>query len=155
MREAARLAPSNAEYQFQLGKAAGAANKLDEALAAFKECVRLDPGFARAWYNLALVHDHANRTDDAIAAYRHAERLNPLDPDIPYAAATLYERIHRFKDAREAAAAARGAKFNRITSRRWNCFGNCRGKSEGDAAWSVDAFQVYRTHLDTPGKPGG
>ncbi|HNQ73152.1 MAG TPA: multiheme c-type cytochrome [Verrucomicrobiota bacterium] len=103
---ACRLAPTNAEYRFQLALALNEHGQPAAARDALAETVKLNPQWARAWYNLGLADAAQNHLDAALTALWRAESLTPHAAEIPYARATVLVRMGREEEARAAAARA-------------------------------------------------
>jgi len=76
--EAARKArPADGRAAYFLGNALAANNRIEEALAAWRDAVRLDPSNALAQRNLAQALASLGRDQEAEAAYRRAIELWP------------------------------------------------------------------------------
>jgi len=64
-----------------LGTALGAADRSEEAIAAFNESVAIKPDYGAAWYNLANLHardgDHRRAIEVYEIALEHAPKLVP------------------------------------------------------------------------------
>jgi YaiO family outer membrane protein len=73
LRSAAAAEPANADARLQLGLALMAADRLDEAEAAFRETLRLAPAYDDARIGLARL---ARRRGDVAAARAELERVN-------------------------------------------------------------------------------
>ncbi len=73
---AAAVEPANADVRLQLGLALLAADRLDEAEAAFRETLRLAPAYDDARIGLARL---ARRRGDVAAARAELERVNPAN----------------------------------------------------------------------------
>jgi tetratricopeptide (TPR) repeat protein len=82
LRQAARLAPQQADICIALGTALALAQESDAARAAFEQAVRYAPDNAEARRNLATFHLHAN---EAAAAIEHYRQALVLCPDAPHA----------------------------------------------------------------------
>src|SRR6185436_19573571 len=64
--------PQEPEFHNNLGLALAAADRHDEAIAAFRRALAVKPDHATAWNNLGLVLNAARRLPEAIAAFREA-----------------------------------------------------------------------------------
>src|SRR5579862_1385197 len=64
-------------YHSNLGACYRAMNRLDEAIASFREAVRLEPTFVGARYNLAMALEAAGSIDEAIAEYHQVLLIDP------------------------------------------------------------------------------
>ena len=83
--EADQRAPS-VEGSLMRGRAAMAARRYPEAIAAFQRAVALHSGLFAGWYNLARAYDDAGNRADARRASARARALRPGDPrlaDLP------------------------------------------------------------------------
>jgi len=88
-------------------------DKLEEAVAAYREAIALDAEYADAWQGLALAYNDLGRHDDAIAA---AKRLCELTPDDVLAHTTLsrmYQAAGMVPEAESAGAKARMLDWKR------------------------------------------
>ncbi len=103
LQAAARLEPTNPEYQYSLGLGWNELGETSNTVRCLREAVRLQPAFSRAWYNLGLALDSSGLTEEALDALAHAKATNQNDPEAPYAAATILARLGRWKEARREA----------------------------------------------------
>ena len=56
--------------------------KIEEAIAAFREAIRLKPEWAEAHFNLGRIVKEAGKDDEAEAEFAEAKRLKPdIDDD--------------------------------------------------------------------------
>ena len=88
-------------------------DKLEEAVAAYRDAIALDAEYADAWQGLALAYNDLGRHDDAIAA---AKRLCELTPDDVLAHTTLsrmYQAAGMVPEAESAGAKARMLDWKR------------------------------------------
>ena len=99
MREAARIAPGNAEVQTELGLAEAAARDLVAAERAFREAIRLSSGFTPAFLELALLLENLNRVDDLDALLAEAEARGDGGGEIAFVKAWSLRRQGRFDEA--------------------------------------------------------
>jgi tetratricopeptide (TPR) repeat protein len=74
--------PASPVMQFELGRSYAAADRLADALAAFKHAVRLDAGFADGWRELAAQQYLADNTLEGDAAYLTYSRLAQDPPEL-------------------------------------------------------------------------
>jgi tetratricopeptide (TPR) repeat protein len=100
---AARLEPTNAEYQYSLGLGWNELGQTSNTVRCLRAAVRLQPAFSRAWYNLGLALDSTGLTEGALDALAHAKATDQTDPEAPYATATILARSGRWKEARREA----------------------------------------------------
>jgi tetratricopeptide (TPR) repeat protein len=70
MAQAVDLAPNDAVMQFEYGNALVAANRRDDAIAAYQRAVQLEPYWAEPYMRLGIVFDNAGRPAEALFAYR-------------------------------------------------------------------------------------
>jgi tetratricopeptide (TPR) repeat protein len=103
MREAARIAPGNADVQTELGLAEAGARDLVAAEQAFREAIRLSPGFTPAFLELALLLEDLNRLEDLTALLAEAESRCVGDGEIGFVKAWLLRRQNRFDEALQVA----------------------------------------------------
>ncbi|TMA54581.1 MAG: tetratricopeptide repeat protein [Deltaproteobacteria bacterium] len=88
-------------------------DKLEAAVAAYREAIALDAEYADAWQGLALVYNDLGRHDEAIAA---AKRLCELTPEDVLAHTTLsrmYQAAGMVPEAETAGAKARMLDWKR------------------------------------------
>lgn len=103
LQAAARLEPTNAEYQFSLALGWNELGQTSDTVRCLREAVRLQPAFSRAWYNLGLALNSTGLTEQALDALAHAEASNHKDPEAPYASATILAGLGKWKEARREA----------------------------------------------------
>jgi Tfp pilus assembly protein PilF len=73
---ALRLAPTNAEIHYNLGKGLRDHGRFEGAIASFKTAVTHRPNFAAAWHELGnLLADQGNLADASIALARAAPHI--------------------------------------------------------------------------------
>jgi protein O-GlcNAc transferase len=88
--------PSQARYQFALGRAHKLGAQLPEAIAAYQQSIRLDAGYAEAHVSLGIALKHSGDVDAAIRCYERAIALRPdlsvAHVNLAYARAALAER---------------------------------------------------------------
>ena len=70
--------PSNATYQYWLGRLDYDAGQYDAAIRRLRLVATGNPEFPRAFDNLGLCYEALNQPEQAIVAYREAVRLNRL-----------------------------------------------------------------------------
>lgn len=76
LEEALKIAPSNVEARYHLGRVRYQQNRFEEAIAAFREVLRLDPSNVKAEDNLGLSLEAKNQMEEAQAAYEKAIELD-------------------------------------------------------------------------------
>lgn len=77
LRQAATLAPSSPELQFNLAVTCGRLGRLDDAVAVYRRAVALKPDFAVAHYNLGTALKDLRRLDEAADSLGRAVALQP------------------------------------------------------------------------------
>jgi Tfp pilus assembly protein PilF len=70
MAQAVDLAPNDAVMQFEYGNALVAANRRDDAIAAYQRAVQLEPYWAEPYMRLGIAFDNAGQPAEALFAYR-------------------------------------------------------------------------------------
>lgn len=70
MAQAVELAPNDAVMQFEYGNALVAANRRDDAIAAYQRAVQLEPYWAEPYMRLGIAFDNAGQVAEAVFAYR-------------------------------------------------------------------------------------
>jgi tetratricopeptide (TPR) repeat protein len=68
--------PNNLEARYYLGRVRYQQNRLDEAIAAFREVLQHDPANVKAEDNLGLCLEGKNQVDQAVEAYQNAIALD-------------------------------------------------------------------------------
>ncbi|MGO8677583.1 MAG: tetratricopeptide repeat protein [Limisphaerales bacterium] len=95
-------APGNrtqAQRAFDEGLRAQSANRLPEALQAYRRAVQLDPAFFEADYNLGLVATAARNWPTALAAYENALAIKPDSANARYNFALVLRQANHVADA--------------------------------------------------------
>jgi Flp pilus assembly protein TadD len=92
--------------QADLGMALLAAQRPNDALAAFRRACDLDRGSARAHCGLGLVFQRLGRWSEAAEAFRKTEELAPYDPVGPMNLAMVLRTLGEHGQARQALARA-------------------------------------------------
>jgi tetratricopeptide (TPR) repeat protein len=87
---------------FDRGLAAMAAERFEDAQAAFEEARKLRPGNALVHFHLAQIHEHRREIEPAIANLRRAIAINPREPRFYFRLALLQTQLQRFHDAEQA-----------------------------------------------------
>src|SRR6185503_13485360 len=82
--------PTNSEHHVELGMAYFHAERLDEAMAAFRQAILLDPSAANAYNGIGRVYYHTGPAQAAIEAYEQAIALDPHYIDPYYGLGILY-----------------------------------------------------------------
>jgi len=94
--EAARLQPSNANIQHDLGLACLELGRLAEAVAALQAAVASNPGYGDAYFRLGIALEKMSDIGGAIAAYDRATQLLPSLAEGWFRAGALVETLgHR------------------------------------------------------------
>ncbi len=89
-----RLAPANADLQFNLGYVYDRQGKGEQAIACFNQAVQLKPKLDRAWYGMGLAHAALGRHDEAAKALEEAARLQPMNTHAWYALGMAHHHLH-------------------------------------------------------------
>jgi tetratricopeptide (TPR) repeat protein len=122
LREAARLDPSNATIQHDLGLACLEAGALPEAVAAFQRAIASKPRYTDAHFRLGIALEKAGDARGAVAAYDRATELLPSLTEAWYrAGALVYTMGHPAEAAgcfRRAAATGPKTSFGRLGAAR-------------------------------------
>lgn len=77
---------------FAQGMQAQEANRLSEAIQAYRTATQLDAGFFEAYYNLGLAASEARNARAALSAYEYALAVRPDSPDARYNFALLLKQ---------------------------------------------------------------
>ncbi len=91
--------PHNARARVALGNALLARNRIDDAIAAYREAVGIRPDLADAQCALGMGLAKKGALDEAVAAYREALRLDPNHPQAHYNLANVLGRQGKTDDA--------------------------------------------------------
>lgn len=91
--------PHNARAHVALGNALLARNRVDKAIAAYREAVGIRPDLADAQCALGMGLAKKGALDEAVAAYREALRLDPNLPQAHYNLANALGRQGKTDDA--------------------------------------------------------
>jgi Flp pilus assembly protein TadD len=71
--------PADARARYSLGFSLAAEDRIEEAIAQYREALRLDPGYASAHNDLGIALEGEGRSHEAAAHYAEAVRLAPDD----------------------------------------------------------------------------
>jgi len=74
---AVRFDPTNAQYNYALGKKYFEQKKYPQARASFEQAVKSNPQFETAFFNLGMTHKVMNENDAALTAFSKAAALKP------------------------------------------------------------------------------
>jgi tetratricopeptide (TPR) repeat protein len=122
LREAARLEPSDALIQHDLGLACLEVGLVPEAIAALRRAVAIDPRYADACFRLGIALEKLGDYRSAIAAYERATTVQPQLTEAWFrAGALLYTMGHRSAAIgcfRRAAASGPRTGFGRLGAAR-------------------------------------
>ena len=86
----ARLQPTNAAAQFNLGTALSLNDRLPEAADALRQALALRPDYPQAHNNLGSLLLHQGRTEEACTHFREALRLDPANAEAHRNLATVH-----------------------------------------------------------------
>ncbi|MFV3077644.1 tetratricopeptide repeat protein [Niveispirillum fermenti] len=93
LRRAARLMPSRADIQHDLGLLLRQDDRIDEAIACQRRALSLEPGLLAAWMGLGNALLEKGDTGAALAALRLAASLSPGTPEIWFNLGNLRYRL--------------------------------------------------------------
>ena len=99
MRQALRLAPSDAEAHSNLGSTLNDLAQFEEAESSCREAIRLKPVLAEAHSNLGTALKGRGRTSEAIESYSEALRLRPGDAQTHYNLGSALQAVGRLGEA--------------------------------------------------------
>ena len=136
-----------AKAAFDRGEAALAANKLDEATAAYQEAVKATPGYAPALNGLGSALFKQKKADEAIAQFRAATEA---DPSFKLAWFNLGYATRKSSDF--AAAAAAYEKYTALDTKDPDGFYGLAESYKG-AGQNEKAIAAYETYLKKEARP--
>jgi Flp pilus assembly protein TadD len=90
---------SEAERAIAQGRQAQQAQRLPEAIQAYRRAVQLDPASYNGWFYLGLTCSETGNMSAALAAYEHALAAKPDSVDARYNFALLLKRANYVADA--------------------------------------------------------
>jgi tetratricopeptide (TPR) repeat protein len=90
---------TDAQTHFERGKKYLNQDKLDEAIAEFKEAIRINPNYACAYCRLGATYSAKRELDSAIAAYEKAIEMKPGCADVHYCLGNAYKHERMLDDA--------------------------------------------------------
>jgi tetratricopeptide (TPR) repeat protein len=99
MREAARIAPGDADVQGELGLAESSMRDFAAAELAYREAIRLSTGFIAAYLELGLLLENLNRIDELAALVDEAEARGLGEAELDFLRAWSLRRQGRFEEA--------------------------------------------------------
>jgi tetratricopeptide (TPR) repeat protein len=105
IRQAAALAPGDAQVMTELGLAESALQAHAEAEAAFRAALRADPRFLSAYLELGLLLENLNRVDELTALIAEAEANDMVEAELGFLKAWGLRRQGRFAEAQPLAEA--------------------------------------------------
>ncbi len=94
--EVAILDPQLRAYQFVQN------NRLDQAIAQYREAISANPGDPYLYYRLASVLDRVDAADEALDAYKTAAEMGSGDPQLWFALGQAYQEREENEQARDA-----------------------------------------------------
>lgn len=101
------------EELYQKGMESFSDNKLDEAIAAFKQALELDAGYADVLHALAMTYSHQERFDEAIEIGKRLVEVAPED-ELAYTSLSIfYQQKGLIAEAEKIAAQARTLGWKR------------------------------------------
>ena len=118
LRDAARLQPSNAIIQHDLGLACLEVDRVTDAIAAFQRAVASDPRYTDAYFRLGIALEKLGNISGALAAYDRATKLLPSLTEAWFRAGALVYTLGHVGEAigcfRRAAATGSRTSFGRL-----------------------------------------
>jgi tetratricopeptide (TPR) repeat protein len=118
LRDAARLQPSNAIIQHDLGLACLEVGSVAEAIAALQRAVANDPGYGDAYFRMGIALEKQGEIAKAIVAYDRATELLPSLTEAWFRAGALVYTLGHLEEAigcfRRAAATGGNTSFGRL-----------------------------------------
>jgi tetratricopeptide (TPR) repeat protein len=118
LRDAARLQPSNAVIQHDLGLACLEVGRVTDAIAALQQAVASNPRYTDAYFRLAIALEKLGDIGGALAAYDRATRLLPSLTEAWFRAGALVYTLGHVGEAigcfRRAAATGGKTSFGRL-----------------------------------------
>ena len=118
LRDAARLQPSNAVIQHDLGLACLEVDRVTDAIAALQQAVASNPRYTDAYFRLGIALEKLGDIGGALAAYDRATRLLPSLTEAWFRAGALVYTLGHVGEAigcfRRAAATGGKTSFGRL-----------------------------------------
>ena len=118
LRDAARLQPSNAIIQHDLGLACLEVDRVTDAIAAFQRAVASDPRYTDAYFRLGIALEKLGNISGALAAYDRATKLLPSLTEAWFRAGALVYTLGHVGEAivcfRRAATTGGRTSFGRL-----------------------------------------
>jgi tetratricopeptide (TPR) repeat protein len=118
LRDAARLQPSNAIIQHDLGLACLEVDRVTDAIAAFQRAVASDPRYTDAYFRLGIALEKLDNISGALAAYDRATKLLPSLTEAWFRAGALVYTLGHVGEAivcfRRAATTGGRTSFGRL-----------------------------------------
>jgi tetratricopeptide (TPR) repeat protein len=118
LRKAARLEPSNAIIQHDLGLACLEVGEVPDAIAAFERAVASNPQYSDAYFRLGIAFEKIGDIGEALAAYERATHLLPSLTEAWFRSGALLYPLGYRNEAigcfRRAAAAGGRNSFDRL-----------------------------------------
>ncbi len=99
MREAARIAPDDAEVQLELGLAQSALRDFVGAEQSYRKAIELSDGFTPAYLELGLLLERLNRIEEIDALVEEARGRGVEAREIDFIRAVALRRQNRFEEA--------------------------------------------------------
>jgi len=96
---AARIDPGQAQTWLHLGMAAQNLDRLDEAVAHYRQALALRPDHAEALFRLGVLLRHLRRQEEALAAFDRCRALSPGEHAILQQRGELKFEMDRLEDA--------------------------------------------------------
>jgi tetratricopeptide (TPR) repeat protein len=90
---------SEADRAIAQGLQARQAQRLPEAIQAFRRAVQLDPASYNGWFHLGVTYSEIGNAQAALTAYEHAVAIKPDSADARYRFALLLKQTNYVLDA--------------------------------------------------------
>ncbi len=99
MKMCAKLLPTDAESQFNLGVIQQGLNQLEEAKTAYQQAIALNPRYVEAYNNLGLVLQAVGCLEEAVNSFRHALAIKPQHAEAHNNLGILLQDLNQIPEA--------------------------------------------------------
>lgn len=103
LRQAAELAPRDADLQFKMALCYLELNRPEDAMRHFDGAIELDAHFTRALYNRAILRNNGGDTAGALSDLENCRQAEPGNPEYPFFEALIYHRSGQSRQALKSA----------------------------------------------------